>query len=806
MDADYALLSLSKIVQSACSVSNFSQLVSGITRSQYNSVRNMTDVSCIDHVYCNYKHRCSPVTITSNGASDHDQLSYIRYSKDPPSPAKIIRKRSYKNFVKEAFIEDMKNVDWSDVYTCKDVDMAAEMFGSKFRFILNNHAPWVKIQARKNFIPWLTSQTKELMKLRDDWKSKAKELCTSTAGQTASLAEVEAWDIYKYYRNKVNNRKKSEEKVFKSEKISENLHSAEQTWKTAKLFMDWKTQGSPSQLEIGGRLVTKASIIAKHINDFFANKVQRIRDAIPNVPANYLTCHKIMEDKSCRLSLSHVQVKRVRDLLKNLKSSKSTSIDELDNYTVKVAADIIAEPLHHIVTLSILQKKFPLCWKFGKIIPLHKKECPLQAKNYRPVTILSPLSKVLERLITRNHIFHTNLHGYRRNRSTQTALIQMYDRWVKAAVAGQVTGVVLLDLSAAFDLVDPSILLKKLKIYGIDDDMLQWIGSYLTNRQQGVWIDHVLSEPLPCEVGVPQGSILGPLLFLIFYNDLPYSLSCGIDAYADDSTMSATAPDIPSIGQALTESCSIVSKWMWANKLKLNADKTHLLLVGTAERLRTVREPVPVEMEGLTLAEGPDKCELLLGVMIQADLKWHGQFGILHEKLKTRLAGLMKLQFIVQRQTMKTLTEGLFNSVLVYCLPLYGGGDKGEVQATQVLQNKAAQIVTQSPPRAHRDTMYDNLGWLNVNQMIVYHTLLTVYRIRQSSEPEYLAEQLQFDNRNGRVIVPNWKLDLAQRSFCIWGADSWDRLPEHIRKARKIGKFKTGMKQWVKQNIPRFEQ
>ena len=163
---NYNLVSLAKLVQAACNLSNFTQLVTSPTRSQYNSVKGMTDISCIDHVYCNTKFRCSGVSVLSFGSSDHDILSYIRYSKVPASPARTIRKRSYKRFVREDFLAELSKVDWSPVYMCQDVDQAEVTFTRLFQSVINVHAPWVQYQQRKNFVPWLTKETKLLIKQR----------------------------------------------------------------------------------------------------------------------------------------------------------------------------------------------------------------------------------------------------------------------------------------------------------------------------------------------------------------------------------------------------------------------------------------------------------------------------------------------------------------------------------------------------------------------------------------------------------------------------------------------------------------
>ena len=436
----------------------------------------------------------------------------------------------------------------------------------------------------------------------------------------------------------------------------------------------------------------------------------------------------------------------------------------------------------------------------------------MERKNYRPVAILSPLSKILEKVVyeqiyeyfTRNLIFNSNLHGYRQNRSTQTALMVMYDRWVQAAAAEQLSGAVLLDLSAAFDLVDHQILVQKLIIYGAEDSLVRWVQSYLTGRYQAVWQDHTFSPFLHCEVGVPQGSNLGPLFFLIFFNDLPSNLVNEVDSYADDTTISSTAPSVAEIGNLLTEDCSRVSQWMRRNKLKLNPEKTHVMTIGTQERLKNSGDGIQVTMDNVILKEDDDKCEFLLGCKIQNDLKWHKHVHLLLGKLKTRLIGLTKLKKFAPFSVRKKLAEGLFNSSLVYCLPLFGGMDKGDMKDLQVMQNKAAQVVTLSPPRAERVTMYSKLGWLTINQLVFYHSVLAVYKIRISKEPTYLADILGRDSRNSRIIIPNVKLRLTQRSFTVRGAESWNLLPFSIQKSSNIGQFKKFAKEWILANIPRF--
>ena len=289
-----------------------------------------------------------------------------------------------------------------------------------------------------------------------------------------------------------------------------------------------------------------------------------------------------MRSRTCSFQLKPVHPDTVEEILSSLKNSKSSGLDTIDTFTLKLAAPYILPAITHIVNLSIETQLFPTRWKTAKIIPLYKKEDPLSPSNYRPVAILPILSKILEKAIflqiiqymDSNQLIHPNHHGFRAAHSTTTGLIQMYDKWVEALEYKKFTGVCFLDLSAAFDIVDHPLLLEKLKLYGFAENSVNLIDSYLSGRHQTVYIEGTLSKVLPVPTCVPQGSILGPLLYIIFTNELPelvhdhaasqhelYSMHCqqcgGLCCYADDSSFSIASSNLDEIESKLEENYNI---------------------------------------------------------------------------------------------------------------------------------------------------------------------------------------------------------------------------------------------------------
>ena len=270
-------------------------------------------------------------------------------------------------------------------------------------------------------------------------------------------------------------------------------------------------------------------------NRYYKDKVSKIREQLPRRGDPTAGLRDIMNKKphprSEELNLKLVNPLLVDKIIMNLKNSKSSGLDNMDTYIIKLIRPHIVPAITHIVNLSLSSSQFPTNYKIAKVIPLHKgKEAPMsQPKSYRPISILPVVSKVIERVVQTQitsymnsaELFHPNHHAYRSFHSTTTAMLSMHDAWIEAAERGLHAAVVMIDMSAAFDVVDIPILLQKCKILNFSTEALKWLESYLTQRQQKVYIGGHFSSTISLEAGVPQGSILGPLLYTIYTLDFP---------------------------------------------------------------------------------------------------------------------------------------------------------------------------------------------------------------------------------------------------------------------------------------------
>jgi len=257
---------------------------------------------------------------------------------------------------------------------------------------------------------------------------------------------------------------------------------------------------------------------------------------------------------------------------------------------------VLSVPLSHVINLSLDTGQFPQEWKAAKIIPLHKSGSTTIFDNYRPISVLPIVSKVIEKIVHKqlmnfldeNKLLSTRQFGFRAKMSTELAATLLLDDIRKNVDKGQLVGAVFVDLSKAFDTISHSKLLTKLPSYGIDGKERTWFEDYLFNRSAQVSYNDVLSEAQQLKSGVPQGSILGPLLFVLFFNDITDIIDTNIVKYADDTVIYWADKDVTNLSKILTNEMAKLEKWMDENELILNAKKgkTEVLVFGTAQRTK----------------------------------------------------------------------------------------------------------------------------------------------------------------------------------------------------------------------------
>mgnify|MGYP001179234605 FL=1 len=441
--------------------------------------------------------------------------------------------------------------------------------------------------------------------------------------------------------------------------------------------------------------------------------------------------------------------------------------------------------------------------------------------------------QILEHFVT-NNLFHPNHHGSLANHSTATALIQLTDMWMQASEKKKLTGVCMIDQSAAYDLLSHKILTEKLKLYNFDEGTINWCKSYLGGRSQCVKVESKTSDYLECEDnGAPQGSILAGLFHVINSNDLPDCHEEGESVvYVDDDTDSVHADHPEQLVDKLQKEVNNTVSWLKDNRLCVAGDKSKLLIVAHQElRKARLTDKLAIQVDGQRVEE--TSSEKLLGLVINNKLTWKEHLygdednpGLISQ-LKQRLGTLKRLSKHMSRDRLKMMVSGIFYSKLMYCLPVFGnvhgldiyrdtrGRSSGmtitDCNKLQVLQNSVNRLITGARQGTATADLLENTKSLSVQQMIAFYTLIMVHKITMTGKPDYLAKRLSLRQENlrelrgwgGRTVeTPDYSLETSRAGFVYRGGRLYNSLSRNLREEMAISKFKVGVKEWVKDKIP----
>ncbi|XP_073709407.1 uncharacterized protein [Misgurnus anguillicaudatus] len=550
--------------------------------------------------------------------------------------------------------------------------------------------------------------------------------------------------------------------------------------------------------------------------DFFKYKIDSIHQEL-SVNTSPSTDPQSDSSIPFQITLPSLSVITEMDITKHFNKIHLTTclLDPIPSALVKHCLTCLSPLITAIINSSLTSGTVPSAFKVAAITPILKKPGldPENPNNFRPISNLPFLSKILERTVAdqlkhhllSNQLYETFQSGFRTNHSTETALLKVTNDLLLASDSGSLSILLLLDLSAAFDTINHSILLQRLQHLGISGTALSWFTSYLTDRFQFISINNCMSHTISVNHGVPQGSVLGPLLFILYMlplGSIIHNHGLKFHSYVDDTQLYLSTRSItPATVSTITNCLSAIKSWMNANFLKLNCNKSEIIIIGPKSLLPSSQD-FTISVDGHTVATSLQTRNL--GFIFDPTLTFKPHIRHITKTAFFHLRKIARLRPTLSTSAAETLIHAFITSRLDYCNSLLYGLPSTDLHKLQYVQNSAARLLTHTRSRDHITPVLQQLHWLPVQQRIHYKVLLITYKALNNLAPPYLKDLLQHhrpirslrsaDLNLLRPIIKSKHRTLGDRAFAIAAPTLWNSLPIHIRNSDSLTTYKKLLK------------
>ena len=680
------------------------------------------------------------------------------FIKERTLPEIDLYKRDLRHFNEREFEEEIiKKTNWQKICNLekKDPDFSLKAFYDTFTYHLDEFAPYKKVTKKEYKLmmkPWITNDILSKCKIRES-------MLKGISKERDQIKKDELFNDYKKLRNEITNDKRNSKKAYYTTFFDDNKHKSSEIWKGIRSLVNIKAskKNNIKLVDENKNLINNPKIISNIFNEHFSTIGAKIEQKIPLVQGNsndYFNKKdkdgKLIINSNNSLYLIPTIPNEVEKIIDDLDIKKSTGPNSIPVFILKIFKQFFSEWLSRLVNLSFEVGVFPDILKLAKVTPLHKKESQLNFLNYRPISLLSVLSKIYEKLIytriysylSKNNLIYSKQFGFRSNYSTNHALISITEYIRGLLDDGHYVCGVFVDLEKAFDTVNHKILCEKLNHYGLRGKVNNLIQSYLSNRRQFVSINGFDSEIKELSCGVPQGSSLGPLLFLIYINDFRLCLNkTNSGHFADDTFIVYSSKKLKSIETVINTELKQVVQWLRLNKLSLNSDKTELIFFHS-QRQTLSYENISIKFSGKKLYP-VDKVKYL-GMFIDKYLSWNFHIQQLSKKLSRANGILSKLRHNVPIDTCLQVYYAIFYSHLIYGCNIWGLTTEENLKKIEILQKKCVRIMTFSDFNSHTNPLFIELKLLKVRDIINSQQLLLVYNYYNNTLPIDIQNLFKF--------------------------------------------------------------